>query len=105
MSAKNGAAPDSAVTEIEGQRFVGVRRDGNFSKPKSKSAQQSWRDVLPVHPAADLFPMMARDDLLALGKDIKDNDLLTPVVLIQVDKSPVKVKGKPVALLDGRNRL
>jgi hypothetical protein len=27
--------------------------------------QKSWRDILPVHPAADLFPMMSRDELRA----------------------------------------
>jgi hypothetical protein len=27
------------------------------------SKQKSWRDVLPIHPAAALFPMMSDDDL------------------------------------------
>ena len=35
-----------------------------------------WREVLKVHPAADVFPMMGDDDLLALGRDIKKNGLL-----------------------------
>jgi hypothetical protein len=34
----------------------------------------SWRDILPVHPAADLFPMMTPDEITALGEDIKNND-------------------------------
>jgi hypothetical protein len=57
------------------------------------SKSKSWRDVLPVHPAADLFPMMSQDELLALGEDIKKHGLREGVALLD---------GK---LLDGRNRL
>jgi hypothetical protein len=68
--------------------------------------RKSWRDVLPVHPAADLFPMMSPDELRELGEDIRKNQQLqTPIVLIGVDKSPIRIEGRPVALLDGRNRL
>jgi hypothetical protein len=42
---------------------------------------KSWRDVLPVHPAADLFPMMSPDELKVLGEDIKRNGLEVPIVL------------------------
>ena len=34
---------------------------------------KSWRDVIKIHPAADLFPMMSPDELKALGEDIKRN--------------------------------
>jgi hypothetical protein len=57
------------------------------SKPKS------WRDLLPVHRATELFPMMSEEELRALGEDIKKNGLLEAVALLD---------GK---LLDGRNRL
>ena len=30
---------------------------------------KSWRDVINVHPAADLFPMMSPDELKTLGED------------------------------------
>ena len=30
---------------------------------------QSWRDTLPIHPAAELFPRMSEAELAALGKD------------------------------------
>jgi hypothetical protein len=30
---------------------------------------KSWRAVLPVHPAADLFPMMSESELRELGED------------------------------------
>src|SRR5262249_58454915 len=29
---------------------------------------QSWRDTLPIHPAAGLFPRMSSDELMELGK-------------------------------------
>jgi len=54
---------------------------------------KSWRNVLPVHPAADLFPLMSPDELRELGEDIKKNGLRQRVMLW---------RGK---LLDGRNRL
>ena len=58
----------------------------------------SWRDVLPIHPAAELFPPMAPDELRALAHDIKQNGLREPVSVVE-DRS-----GKNV-LIDGRNRL
>jgi hypothetical protein len=29
-----------------------------------------WRDTLPIHPAAELFPRMSPDELQALGDDV-----------------------------------
>jgi hypothetical protein len=70
---------------------------------KSKRAQQSWRDVLPVHPACGLFPMLPESELRELGEDIKKNGLKSRIVLwspgAQTDKD------QPTLLLDGRNRL
>src|SRR5262249_56978715 len=59
---------------------------------------QSWRDTLPIHPAAELFPLMSEAELLALGKDIRNHGLRSPIYLWSDGKSPVQ-------LLDGRNRL
>lgn len=65
--------------------------------PKPKS----WRDVLPVHPAAELFPMMSPDELKALGADIKANGLREAVVVYEE-----RAGGKcSRSVLDGRNRL
>lgn len=35
----------------------------------------------PVHPVADLFPMLGADELAELAEDIKQRGLLHPVVL------------------------
>lgn len=51
-------------------------------------------DPLPVHPVADLFPMLAEDELQELADDIKERGLLQPIVL--------DMQGR---VLDGRNRL
>src|SRR5687767_10363745 len=56
----------------------------NDAPPISADAEThhlSWRDVLPVHRAADLFPMMTLAELVALGNDIKAAGLKMPVVI------------------------
>jgi ParB-like chromosome segregation protein Spo0J len=57
-----------------------------------------WRDTLPVHPAADLFPLMSEKELRELGEDIMRHGLKVPIVVHQ------PLNEKPM-LLDGRNRL
>lgn len=52
-----------------------------------------WRERYKVHPAADVFPMMAGDELADLAEDIKNYGL----------REPIKIRGDE--LLDGRNRL
>ena len=64
-----------------------------------QAALKSWRDVLPIHPAADLFPLMAPDELKALGEDIVKNGLTSAIVLWRATP-----KGR-LQLLDGRNQL
>jgi hypothetical protein len=64
----------------------------------------SWRDILPVHPAAELFPMMPKDELRKLGEDIKANGLKSPVVIWSAEGEIDKGR-KRFFLLDGRNRL
>lgn len=54
---------------------------------------KSWRDVLPIHPAADLFPRMSESELRELGDDIRRNGLHEGVALFDGQ------------LLDGINRL
>jgi hypothetical protein len=62
---------------------------------------KSWCDVLVLHPAAELLPLMSRDDLKALGEDIKKNELTSPIVIW----SERGRDDEPHYLLDGRNRL
>ena len=69
-------------------------------KGEAKAKPTSWRDALPVHPAADLFPLMTRDELKALGEDIKKNGLQSPIMYWQENS-----RETPLQLLDGRNRL
>jgi hypothetical protein len=69
-----------------------------LSNPENQDRPKSWRDVLPVHPACDLFPLMTKDELRELANDIKKNDLHEPVVLYDDPKIGCCV-------LDGRNRL
>jgi ParB-like chromosome segregation protein Spo0J len=68
---------------------------------KSHQVKRSWREVLPVHPAAELFPLMSETELRELGEDIKAHGLLSPFA-ITATKQP---KGWSYSLLDGRNRL
>lgn len=64
-----------------------------------RTAKPSWRDVLKVHPAADLFPMMTEAELKVLGADIREHGLTSPIVIWSERGQ------EPHYLLDGRNRL
>jgi hypothetical protein len=44
---------------------------------------KTWSGLFPVHPAADVFPMMSGDELDKLGADIKQNGLQNSIVLWQ----------------------
>jgi ParB-like chromosome segregation protein Spo0J len=59
---------------------------------------KTWRDVLPIHPAAELFPRMSESELRELGADIKKNGMTSPILLWLGDDGNY-------SLLDGRNRL
>jgi hypothetical protein len=81
----------------------GARREG--PAPATKTATdsiapqaKSWRDVLPIHPAAELFPGMSEAELAVLGKDIRKHGLTSSIAVWSDGKSPEQ-------LLDGRNRL
>ena len=69
-----------------------------------KQDRPKWRDVLPVHPAADLFPMMSEAELRDLGEDIKANGLKLPIILWSPEARG-RTRSQPYLLLDGRNRL
>jgi hypothetical protein len=77
----------------------GCKSANTAAPPALNPSAKSWRDVLPVHPAADLFPMMSEPELLALGEDIKRNGMRVAVAVFKEQKH------SPPVLLDGRNRL
>jgi hypothetical protein len=60
---------------------------------------KSWRDVLPVHPAAELIPPISADELRVLSKDIKEHGIRIPIMLW------AEAPGLRYSLLDGRSRL
>ena len=86
---------DRQAFQIKGKQPANIAVDTITQVPT-----KSWRDVLPIHPAADLFPLMSPDELKVLGEDIKAHGLTSPIVLW----SPKRRSGK-IFLLDGRNRL
>ena len=65
----------------------------------TKSPPPSWRSLYPVHPCADVFPMMSEAELEALAADIKARGLQKPVTMHYLSKQKIWV------VLDGRNRL
>lgn len=69
----------------------------------------SWRDVIKVHPACELFPPMSAEELLALGEDIWTSRLRVPVILLYPgkmrDHRKLRLPMKDALLIDGRNRL
>jgi hypothetical protein len=71
-----------------------------------------WRDVLRVHPACALFPLMGPDELRVLGEDILKNGMTSPIVIWfpGEGRHPNNIGTKHInemngVLLDGRNRL
>jgi hypothetical protein len=72
------------------------------SDSKEPSADQAapfdWRAIIPPHPAAELFPLMAEAELKELAADIKANGVVDSIVIFH-DRDDQK------SLLDGRNRL
>ncbi len=72
----------------------------SIRRPITSSTEDdtSWRDLLPVHPAAEIFPLMSAEALEELAADIKAHGMLSPVVVM-------KEANGSLSLLDGRNRL
>src|SRR5262245_62269364 len=55
MTARKGAGLEAAATDLEAQKNVG-NDNARSSKPQPQNPQaapKSWRDVVPIHPAAE----------------------------------------------------
>jgi hypothetical protein len=53
-----------------------------------------WRRLLKVHPAAELFPLMAEAELDELAADIAKNGLRSPIVLWAADNGECVLDGR-----------
>jgi hypothetical protein len=67
-------------------------------KYATSSEFQSWRDLLPIHPAALLLPRMSDAELKELGADIAATVQQLPEIILLNDDGREE-------LLDGLNRL
>jgi hypothetical protein len=65
---------------------------------RGQASTQHWRGVLPVHPAANMFPRMSDAELRELGEDIICHGLHTPIVIFTDQDGTER-------LLDGISRL
>jgi hypothetical protein len=61
-------------SDITGTKPISDNNPSNENTTKN-SEPKGRRDHLPVHPAADLFPLMSEPELRELGEDIKKNGL------------------------------
>src|SRR5262249_21170871 len=75
MVRKNANAGAGASGARQGFPKQNRPADNSHSTRARQASAQSWRDVLPIHPAAELFPRMSPDELRVLGEDIKNNGL------------------------------
>jgi hypothetical protein len=80
------------------RQAISERTPAHTSIAEGNQAPVKWRDVLPIHPAADFFPMMSPAELRELGEDIRKNGLKQRLVFWATEP------GAEVFLLDGRNR-
>jgi DNA-binding Lrp family transcriptional regulator len=71
-------------------------------KPKKLTPERSWRDRLPIHPAANMPRPMNDRELERLGGDIRRRGLQSKIVLTRAKQPDDTSK---VFVLDGRSRL
>src|SRR5215472_12484170 len=75
-------------------------RSGSKANAIGGDGPQGWRAMLPIHPAAELFPLMSPAELKDLAEDIKKNG--APNESIKLWRAGPDA---PLELIDGRNRL
>ena len=70
---------------MDNQMTLPAQADDGLHPPdhldRNKPKTPSWRDILPVHPAAELCDRMTPEELIELGNDIKAYGLRIPITL------------------------
>ena len=80
-------------------------------KPKStvaktdESKPKTWRDVYPIHPVAEVFPLLKPDELQKLADTIKKEGLHYDVIVWCHTLGGDTPEKRQKYVLDGRNRL
>jgi hypothetical protein len=97
LAHQNGSSPSLPGNGLRGSDSSGKKISHDHTE-KDSHQQVGWRDILPVHPAAELFPLMSKDELRELADDIAKDDLQKPVTLW---RDPILGD----CLIDRRNRL
>lgn len=73
-------------------------KSNGYASAKSGEEQKKLDPfTLPIHPAADVFPLLEGEDLKELADSIAENGLREPIVIAKVDGMET--------VIDGRNRL
>jgi hypothetical protein len=76
------------------------------TKSRLDKTPKSWRDLIKAHPAAELFPRPSDEELRALGEDIKQHGLTSPITIFAELLQPGDLSsGFKYSLLDGISRL
>ena len=77
------------------------------AKETQEATTQSWRDVIAVHPAAEMFPRMAEAELRELAEDVRRNGMTSRIVVFAEDiwTSDDQYVSTKWSVLDGINRL
>src|SRR6516162_6558132 len=96
MASKKGKAGTSA--KVTASKKVESKVEAKPAGSDSP-APKGWRATLPIHPAAELLPLMSPAALKDLAEDIENNGLSEPGAVWRKDSD------SPWQLLDGRNRL
>jgi hypothetical protein len=82
----SASADDKAHTTDDLSIPTFLDRTAEAPSTDDNARRVCWRDHLPVHPAADLFPLMSESELRELGEDIKANGLFS---IIKIDPQVV----------------